>query len=83
VTTRPLSSTGDKGSTITLSEKFITSEVPGPIWRELKEPEARNLTNNIVKVHLGPVNWKLLVEEGGKESGYEASTCFIAINVSE
>jgi len=36
MTTCPFSSTGDNKSTITLSEKFITSEVPDPIWREVK-----------------------------------------------
>jgi hypothetical protein len=83
MTTCPFSSTGDNKSTITLSEKFVTSEVPDPIWREVKEPEARNVTDNIVKAQLGLVNWKLLVGERGKEAAYETSTCFSAINVSE
>jgi len=61
MTTCPFSSTGDNRNIITFSGKFITTEVPDPIWREIKESEARNLTNNIVKVQLGLVNWKLLV----------------------
>jgi hypothetical protein len=83
MTTCPFSSSGDNRSTITLTEKFITTAVPDPIWGDLKDPEARNLTDNMVKIQLGLVNWKLLDEEGGKDSGYEASTCLIALNVSE
>lgn len=61
----------------------ILTEVPDPIWGEVKEPEARNLTDNIVKVQLGLVNWKLLDEEGWKDAGYEANTCCVAVNVSQ